>query len=144
MKEILTWGAEVPTQFARLNIAPVLAYRGSGIVPSVYEFTNEQFAVLDADPGENWEGRDSGWRYAKGSNLSSDIRRVRINHHYLYGFVKWGKSCGPYDTLLEYICDSIGASQPRNVAAVTADLANLNGLSLGKLFLRYQPTPWAV
>ena len=48
--------------------------------------------------------------------------------------------CGErkYDTLLNYFCDEIGASQPRNVCALAVDLAKRNNITMGELFSKYE------
>ena len=43
-----------------------------------------------------------------------------------------------YQTLSDYLCDEIGASQPRNICALTIDLANYNNVTLGELFTKYE------
>lgn len=43
-----------------------------------------------------------------------------------------------YTTLLNYLCDEMNVSSPRNVCAVATDLARYNGITLGELFSRYQ------
>lgn len=42
-----------------------------------------------------------------------------------------------YD-LLQYLCDEMGCSSPRNVCALTKDLAKYNNMKLSELFLKYQ------
>lgn len=42
-----------------------------------------------------------------------------------------------YDNLMEYLCDEIGVSAPKNVCACAVDLAKYNHMSLGKLFEVY-------
>lgn len=43
-----------------------------------------------------------------------------------------------YSTLLEYLCNELGCSQPRNVCALAVDLARYNHMTLGELFNKYQ------
>lgn len=43
-----------------------------------------------------------------------------------------------YSGLLEYLCEEIGASQPRNVCALAVDLANYNNITMGELFTKYE------
>lgn len=135
-KEVLTWGDEFGAQLERLGITGHLLYQGGGKwgeVPSVYWFSDEAFEKLGADPEENWEGKDAAWRHAYGGNIDTETRAT-VNGHYIYG-----PGPGKFDELLNYICDTAGASQPRNVAVVTAELAKANFVSLGTLFARYQP-----
>lgn len=48
--------------------------------------------------------------------------------------------CGErrYNTLSDYFCDEIGASQPKNVCALAVDLAKYNGITMGELFTKYE------
>lgn len=39
-----------------------------------------------------------------------------------------------YGSLLEYLCEEVGASQPRNVCACVVDLAKENGIKVSELF----------
>lgn len=43
-----------------------------------------------------------------------------------------------YSNLLEYFCDELGASQPRNVCALAVDLAQMNNMKMSELFQNYQ------
>lgn len=43
-----------------------------------------------------------------------------------------------YRGLLEYLCEEIGASQPRNVCALAMDLARANNMKMGELFSKYE------
>jgi chromosome condensin MukBEF complex kleisin-like MukF subunit len=42
-----------------------------------------------------------------------------------------------YSNLIEYLCEEIGASQPRNVAALVSDLAKYNHMTVGELLRGY-------
>lgn len=48
--------------------------------------------------------------------------------------------CGErkYDTLTNYFCDEIGASQPGNVCALAVYLAKRNNITMGELFSKYE------
>ena len=43
-----------------------------------------------------------------------------------------------YSGLLEYLCEEIGASQPKNVCALAVDLAKYNHMTMGELFTKYE------
>lgn len=43
-----------------------------------------------------------------------------------------------YCDLLDYMCDELGASQPRNVVALAVDLAKYNNMTMAELFTTYQ------
>ena len=47
-------------------------------------------------------------------------------------------SAREYSGLLEYLCEEIGASQPRNVCALAVDLAKYNNMTMGELFTKYE------
>ena len=40
--------------------------------------------------------------------------------------------------LTDYLCDVVGASQPKNVCAVAVDLAKYNNMTMGELFAKYE------
>lgn len=48
----------------------------------------------------------------------------------------WGER--KYNTLSDYLCDEIGVSQPKNVCALSVDLAKYNNVTMGELFTRYE------
>lgn len=43
-----------------------------------------------------------------------------------------------YSGLLEYLCNELGASQPKNVCALAVDLAKYNNMTMGELFTKYE------
>lgn len=43
-----------------------------------------------------------------------------------------------YKSLLEYLCEEMSCSAPRNVCALSKDLAKYNGITLGELFRKYE------
>lgn len=43
-----------------------------------------------------------------------------------------------YSGLLEYLCEEIGASQPRNVCALVVDFAKYNNMTMGELLTKYE------
>lgn len=137
--EVLTWGKDIPAQFERIGIRPLRVFDASGYkgpfnVPSVYWMAEAEFVKLDADPEENWEGKDAAWRWADGSNLDEPEVRASVNGHWMTGW-KGGK----YRHLTEYLCNALGVSTEKNIAAVAAELAQAHLLSIGALFTKYQP-----
>jgi hypothetical protein len=182
MKEILVWGN--PTkEFGRLNINPKCTWIGKNNVDGemrVYEVSEEEFNILCYDdelwrfkhdsyvvseyekrkeeidnyPNDTWT--NSAWRSAESSNMTNEMSRFNINHHYI---LAWdgdsrlealeevnGNPNHPdycyqdrkYDNLLEYFCDEIGVGQPRNVCALAVHLAEENNMTMGELFSKYQ------
>ena len=63
---------------------------------------------------------------------------MKINGHEIICWERDDHYNDEYDTLLDYMCDEIGASQPRNVCALAVDLARANGISMAELFSIYQ------
>jgi len=95
-------------------------------------------------------GEDAWWRSSIGSNLSFLlIGEVKINGQIMQGWIMkpWddytiykdeGMGAISYETLSEYLCEVIGASQPRNVVACAMDLAKYNNMTMGELFEKYE------
>lgn len=142
MVEILVWG-DIQPELDRLGIKGTKAYQSTGRRTdiSVWALTQEDYQVLLDDPmgEEHWLEAGVGWRHAEGAVLGTPDRYTIVNHHRL---LAWHNSIyragGPYQDLLTYLEDSQGLTTERNVAAVTADLARCNGLSLAGLFAKYQ------
>lgn len=149
MKEILTWG-DCTKEFKRLNINPKCTW--SGYVwreddnMAVYEVTEEEFEIMDNDTDgeDNWD--ESLWRYSEGSNQGYVNGVFTINNKSMKvwdknedkGFVEEDDRIEEYIHLLEYLCNHVGASQPRNVCALSVDLAKYNNMTLAELFKNYQ------
>lgn len=141
MKEILTMG-NITEDFNRLGIIVRQTYKGEDY--GVCEVTEKEFKILcnEADTDKAWE--HAGWNYSEGSNQGEPTIALLINHHNL---ICWYESIDTEDeetyipqyvSLLEYLCDAMGCSQPRNVCALTKDLAKYNGIKLSELFKIYQ------
>lgn len=167
MESILCWG-NPESQFARLGISPRLAFDGRTDIDgriSVWECSPEELAALSAEPDTEevetyWWDAQACWRYATGANIGMCNGPVWINGQELIGGYSEARAeydaedaaeameCGDdppapsvpeFDTLLEYFCDEIGASSERNVAAVAAEMARENRITMGELFTRCQP-----
>lgn len=153
MIEILTMG-NIEDDFRRLGITLRETYNGSDY--GVCEVTEEEFKKLCDEPDDlygAWE--EGGWRYCKGSNQGIPTKKVLIMNKEL---VAWYDDSLDFDSeeereeylkdnndvsekfhdLLQYLCDEMGCSQPRNVCALTKDLAKYNNMKLSELFLKYQ------
>ena len=94
-------------------------------------------------------GEDAWWRYSDGSNLSTSDATVYINGYEILG---WSR---PYasedeedeyeidaDSLTDYLCNVMGASQPKNVCALAMDLAKHNDMTMGELFNELEKTEY--
>lgn len=89
-------------------------------------------------------GEDAWWRHAEGSNLGVPYGKFIINHHRVRGwesrneYGRYKARCN-YDSLLDYFCNHIGASQPRNICALATDMAKYNNMTMSELFTKLQP-----
>lgn len=100
------------------------------------DMTEEQFVEL--------AGEDAWWRGSEGSSLGAPYERNIVNGHKLISWSKGYLRCEEtrrakkYESLSEYLCECIGASQPRNVCALAVDLAKYNNMTMGELFTKYE------
>lgn len=144
MKEILGNNME---QFFNKEVSGRCTYKGGmyevwevpdGLFDFMCDMTEERFVEL--------AGEDAWWRHSEGSNLGVPDTTVHINGNEMIGWADepWEDededdefeiyaSC-----LTSYLCDVIGASQPRNVCAVAVDLAKYNNMTMGELFNKYE------
>lgn len=113
-------------------------------------------------------GEDAFWRSSLGSNQGSPDAKYTINGKEIfawdgcYRFNFYKDNCidcedrmdgmcealdtdidvcykeRKYNTLLDYLCNEMGASQPRNVCALAVDLAKYNNITIGELFTKYE------
>ena len=142
MKEILGNNLQ---QFFDTGISGKRTYKGD--MYEVWEVSNEAFDFMCDMSEERFvelAGENAWWRSAKGSSKISPDTTIHINGHELIG---WGGE--PWDdededdefeiyssSLTRYLCDVIGASQPRNVCALAVDLAKYNNITMGELFTK--------
>lgn len=79
------------------------------------------------------------WRSSECSNMGVPTDYLTVNGETLRC---WNRKDEPYRTvyelLLEYLCENIGVSQPRNVCALAVDLAKYNNMTMGELFTKYE------
>ena len=84
------------------------------------------------------------WRSTEGSNMGYPTECFIINKKKLKCWDKREELFGKqyrrtrYKSLLEYLCENVGASQPRNVCALAVDLAKYNNMTMGELFIKYE------
>lgn len=140
MKEILIMG-NILNDFNRLGITVRQTYNGEDY--GVCEVTDEEFEILCNDSKEDDNWNDCGWRYCEGSNQGIPNKVLMINDRKLkcwcdYELEDENDDYPEYENLLNYLCDEMGCSQPRNVCALTKDLAKYNNTKLSKLFQKYQ------
>lgn len=153
MIEIL--GGNLDVAFNELNIDAIKTYEGNthldGIT-QVWELTQEDFEKL-CNIGENdWNDDWGWWRSAVGSNMCNPLSTFKIKGQEIAAWdgdnrIEDDKAEDEddrylfereYHNLLEYMCEEIGASQPRNVCALAVDLANINNIKVSNLFKKYQ------
>lgn len=150
MKEILVWG-NPEKDFARLRVNPELTWKGIGWDKEdeirVYEINEDDFKILCDEEDDERYWQDAGWRYCEGSNQGVPEFKAKVNGKDL---ICWyepfideeDEDDEPYyeefKHLLQYLCDSVGASQPRNVCALAMDLAKYNNMKMAELFKEYQ------
>lgn len=114
----------------------------------IWKVSESVFNKLDNYKEEKWceTFPDSWWRYSTGSVLETPDTLIKINGFQLYGW-KDNHFNPEYDdelrteweSLTSYLCNNIGASQPKNVCALCVDLAKFNGLTLGELWNKCEP-----
>lgn len=155
MKEILIMG-DVTKDFERLGITLRQTYNGADY--GVCEVTEEDFKKLCDEPDDVFGAWDEcGWRYCEGSNQEAPNQKVLMMGKEI---IAWYDNTYDFDSeeekeayleehngvmplekfcdLLQYLCDEMGCSQPRNVCALTKDLAKYNNMKLSELFKTYQ------
>lgn len=112
----------------------------------VWEVSDELFQQMCDMPEEEFvelAGEDAWWRSSEGSNLGVPDTTVYINGKEMLGWNKrWAGEDEEWEihehSLTDYLCDQIGASQPKNVCACAMDLAKYNGMTMGELFTKYE------
>lgn len=99
------------------------------------EMSDEEFTAL--------AGNDAWWRSASGCNLGDPNTEYNINGHTMLAWdVIGGVGLAPrniYFSFLDYTCNHIGVSQPRNVCAIAVSMAKYNNMTMGELFTKLQP-----
>ena len=146
MREIL--GNNLEQFFSHIDkygVESNLTYKGERY--EVWEVDDDLFPKMCDMPEEEFvslAGEDAWWRSSSGSNLSAPYEKNTVNGHIL---ISWNKGCfdnetsyktKKYESLSSYLCDCIGASQPKNVCALAMDLAKYNSMTMGELFTKYE------
>lgn len=101
------------------------------------DMSEEEFVELAGD--------DAWWRQSDGSNLGTPNATVYINGKEILGWVDepWEDENDDEweihsNSLTSYLCDVIGASQPKNVCACAMDLAKYNNMTISELFNKFE------
>lgn len=160
-------GDGLQNAFRALGIDANMTYKGSREpYYEVWELSKKDLKVLEEV--EEWQDEWGFWRFAKGSNMGTACSIFIVNGHELiawegfrredlrdewdnetsdeekaachYRFKEYENIYMPHEfsSLLEYMCNELGASTETNVCALAVDLARANGLSMGKLFEVYE------
>lgn len=153
MKEIL--GGNLDKAFKELGISAVKTYEGDTSLDDltqIWEVNEKDFDKLCNIEDDDWKREWGWWRSSEGSNMNHPLSEFSINKHIIVAWdgtnrIEEDKAENEddrylfpreYSNLLEYFCDEIGASQPRNVCALATDLARINNMKMSELFKKYQ------
>lgn len=135
MKVEILCGGNIENAFKELGVDFNTTY--SGKLYKVCEVDKKDVKVMENYEGE-WPVSWGFWRFATGSNMGTPYSFMTINGHDLICWESDTNCKDSYDTLLDYMSEAIGVSQPRNVCALAVDLARANGMSMSELFKIYQ------
>ena len=133
--------------FKRTGIKAQKKWEGTadGCDYQVWEIEQEDFKKLAATSDDSYK-LEEWWRSAESSSMGEPTVEYIINGKKIKA---WDGECREeyeedceggrvYENLAEYLCYEIGASEPRNVVALAADLAAQNGMTMAELFKTYQ------
>ena len=112
----------------------------------VWEVSDELFEKMCNMSEEEFiklAGDDAWWRQCDGSNLGTPNVTTFVNGEELICWNDDPEGSNDditinYSSLTSYLCNCVGASQPKNVCACAMDLAKYNGMSMGELFQKYE------
>lgn len=135
MKIEILCGGNIENAFKELEVDFNTTY--SGELYKVCEIDKKDLKVMENYEGE-WPDSWGFWRSATGSNMGTPYSFMTINGNEIICWESDDHYNDEYDTLLGYMSEEIGASQPRNVCALAVDLARANGISMAELFNTYQ------
>ena len=166
MSEIFGGGG-LENAFEALGIDAKMTYKGSREpYYEVWELSKKDLRALEEV--EEWDENWGFFRFSKGSNMGTACSIFTVNGHELIaweGFRRedlrdeWENNISDeekaeyhyrlkefediympheYCSLLEYLCNEIGASTESNVCALAVDLARANGMSLARLFQTFE------
>ena len=124
-------------------------YEGLVEIWSISQETLDYMSNMTEEEFIKIAGDESGWRYAEGSNLGTPTEYVMVNGKEMKAWRNDDKydddedceSLYEFEYLTDYLCNHIGASQPKNVCALCVDLAKANNMTMGELFEKYERIP---
>ena len=126
---------------------PQPTYKGEGY--EVWEVSDDLFKDMCDMTEEMFfdlAGVNAWWRYSEGSVLDAPDTKVIVNGLEMLGWsgITWDDEdeVDEYDIrekdLTSYLCNVVGASQPKNVCACAMDLAKYNNMTMAELFRIYE------
>lgn len=151
--------SELNKAFYDLGIVAKYSYYGESCC--IWELSKTDFDKICNIPDKEWKDDWGWWRYAESSVIRHYPTSIfTVNNSSMIGYfdeerlndyvelcledydmtedeVKKEYFSRKYDGLRSYLCNVIGASTESNVCAVAKDIAKLNNLTLGELFLKY-------
>lgn len=136
MKIEILAGDSIEKAFKELNIPMTVTYSGEQY--KVCEIEKSDFKTIADMPEDEWKPNWGWWRFTKGSNMGTPYNFIKINGRDIICWEGDGHCSDEYNTLLDYMSEAIGVSQPKNVCALAVDLARANGMSMSELFKIYQ------
>lgn len=154
MKEIL--GQQLDVAIRELGISATKTYEeltNSDYKHQVWEVKDKDFEILCNIDEDSWKSEWGWWRHSEGSNMDNSLSEFYINNQKITAWdgtsrIETNKEAEDeddeylfereYSNLLEYFCDEMGASQPRNICALAVDLAKINNMTMSELFQVYQ------
>lgn len=139
MKEILGFGVE--TAFNELNIVAKRTYSDNKKY-EVWELSDKDHEAICNVRDKDWKKEWGWWRSSEGSNQGTVNSEVVVNGKKLRA---WAPDldgiydgCMEFSSLTDYFHTVLRVGQPRNICALSVDLAKQNDITLGELFQRYQ------
>ena len=146
------WEYELEDKF---GIKPYVRYNSNGekeVYPQVKAMKNYDdfcrciFECIAEEKFVELAGEDAWWRSTEGSNLGAPYTKVYVNGHEMIGWADepWEDEDEEDEfeiyasNLSDYLCDVVGASQPKNVCALAVDLAKYNNMTMAELFTKYE------
>lgn len=142
MKEILA--ENLQSLFDNTSLIGVKTYRGK--IYEVWQIPDDTFEFMCNMSDEEFKKLcpKGMWISADGSNMGYPTECFTINKKKLKCWDRREELYSKkyrrtkYESLLEYLCENIGASQLRNVCALAVDLAKYNNMTMGELFTKYE------
>lgn len=139
--EILAGNLSKLFENKELELHGTITYKGEMYeVWTVDDATHEKMCDMTEDDFVKYAGEDAWWRSCSGSVLkNSPIQKFVVKGQKMYGYAtNYPCKSKKFDDLSDYLCRRIGCSQPKNVVAVSMDLAKINNMTLGELFKKYE------